>query len=207
MDTIDWLLRTRPSAGRRCASHAKELAPKFSSARDRTARGTGPAPPSGCRPSTRCSSCVRPAWTTQNLPSVRRLHASRQASGGTRSSARSRSSRVRWSRASTGARSRSAPTSDARRRASHAVSSPSNWTTAVGTAKLRRARARHSTPRSACWRVCSSTSVPSGLRRRLRRPDGEAREYLLERGLFRRRSTGEVANPAFLEFAFPPRYH
>jgi hypothetical protein len=34
-----------------------------------------------------------------------------------------------------------------------------------------------------------------------------AEEYLLERGLFRRRSTGEVANPAFLEFAYPPRYH
>jgi hypothetical protein len=32
-------------------------------------------------------------------------------------------------------------------------------------------------------------------------------EYLLERGLFRRRSTGEIANPAFLTFAFPPRYH
>jgi hypothetical protein len=32
-------------------------------------------------------------------------------------------------------------------------------------------------------------------------------EYLLERGLFRRLSTGEVANPAFLKFAFPPRYH
>ena len=32
-------------------------------------------------------------------------------------------------------------------------------------------------------------------------------EYLLERALFRRRSTGEVAHPAFLEFAFPPRYH
>jgi hypothetical protein len=32
-------------------------------------------------------------------------------------------------------------------------------------------------------------------------------EYLLERGLFRRRSTGEFANPAFLELAFPPRYH
>jgi hypothetical protein len=31
-------------------------------------------------------------------------------------------------------------------------------------------------------------------------------EYLLERGLFRRRSTGEVASPAFLEFAYPPRY-
>jgi hypothetical protein len=32
-------------------------------------------------------------------------------------------------------------------------------------------------------------------------------EYLLERNLFRRRSTGEVANPAFLKFAFPTRYH
>jgi hypothetical protein len=32
-------------------------------------------------------------------------------------------------------------------------------------------------------------------------------EYLLKRGLFRRLSTGEVANPEFLEFAFPPRYH
>jgi hypothetical protein len=32
-------------------------------------------------------------------------------------------------------------------------------------------------------------------------------EYLLERGLFRRRSTGEVANAEFLELAFPPRYH
>lgn len=32
-------------------------------------------------------------------------------------------------------------------------------------------------------------------------------EYLLERGLFRRRSTGAVANPDFLTFAFPPRYH
>lgn len=32
-------------------------------------------------------------------------------------------------------------------------------------------------------------------------------EYLLKRTLFRRLSTGEVANPAFLKFAFPPRYH
>jgi hypothetical protein len=28
-------------------------------------------------------------------------------------------------------------------------------------------------------------------------------EYLLERGLFRRRSTGELADPAYLDFAFP----
>jgi hypothetical protein len=32
-------------------------------------------------------------------------------------------------------------------------------------------------------------------------------EYLLERALFRRRSTGEVANQEFLDLAFPPRYH
>ena len=34
-----------------------------------------------------------------------------------------------------------------------------------------------------------------------------AEEYLLERALFRRLSTGEIANPEFLELAFPPRYH
>jgi hypothetical protein len=32
-------------------------------------------------------------------------------------------------------------------------------------------------------------------------------EYLLQRALFRRLSTGEVANSEFLELAFPPRYH
>lgn len=37
------------------------------------------------------------------------------------------------------------------------------------------------------------------------RKQGE--EYLLTRGLYRRLSTGEAANPEFLEFAFPPRYH
>jgi hypothetical protein len=31
-------------------------------------------------------------------------------------------------------------------------------------------------------------------------------EYLLQRGLFRRLSTGVVVNPVFLELAFPPRY-
>jgi hypothetical protein len=35
----------------------------------------------------------------------------------------------------------------------------------------------------------------------------QAEEYLLQRSLFRRRSTGEIANPEFLELAFPPRYH
>ena len=32
-------------------------------------------------------------------------------------------------------------------------------------------------------------------------------EYLLRRALYQRLSTGETANPEFLEFAFPPRYH
>lgn len=32
-------------------------------------------------------------------------------------------------------------------------------------------------------------------------------EYLLERALFHRRSTGAVADPAFLALAFPPRWH
>jgi hypothetical protein len=32
-------------------------------------------------------------------------------------------------------------------------------------------------------------------------------EYLLQRKLFRRKSTGEVVNPAWLQFAFPPRWH
>ena len=32
-------------------------------------------------------------------------------------------------------------------------------------------------------------------------------EYLLERSLFRRKSTGEVVNPSWLQFSFPPRWH
>lgn len=31
-------------------------------------------------------------------------------------------------------------------------------------------------------------------------------EYLLKRALYRRLSTGQIANPEFIEFAFPPRY-
>jgi hypothetical protein len=35
----------------------------------------------------------------------------------------------------------------------------------------------------------------------------KAEEYLLKRALYRRLSTGQVANEEFLQFAFPPRYH
>src|SRR5688572_12454777 len=34
-----------------------------------------------------------------------------------------------------------------------------------------------------------------------------AEEYLLERKLFRRKSSGEVVNPAWLQFSFPARWH
>jgi hypothetical protein len=49
-------------------------------------------------------------------------------------------------------------------------------------------------------RAVGATPEIAAVRRR-----GE--EYLLQRGLFRRLSTGEVVDAAFLKFAFPPRYH
>jgi hypothetical protein len=70
-------------------------------------------------------------------------------------------------------------------------------------------------PKSACASFHTTICVLEGLLEYERAvgsaPEiAEARrrgeEYLLERGLFRRRSTGEVASPAFLSFAFPPRY-
>jgi hypothetical protein len=36
---------------------------------------------------------------------------------------------------------------------------------------------------------------------------GRGEEYLLERGLFRRKSTGEVVEPGWLQFSFPTRWH
>jgi hypothetical protein len=48
------------------------------------------------------------------------------------------------------------------------------------------------------------SAAPIALQIAAARRRGE--EYLLKRALFRRLSTGEVANPAFLKFAFPPRY-
>jgi hypothetical protein len=32
-------------------------------------------------------------------------------------------------------------------------------------------------------------------------------EYMMERGMFRSRSTGEVIDPAWMQFSFPPRWH
>ena len=144
------------------------------------------------------------------LPSPRRWHASRRVPVGRGVRQASRSSRERWSHASTGARSRLAPTSGARLRAWPAVWSASSSMTAVGTAKRRRARARPSIPRSACWRGCSSTSARLGPRRRSWRSRGgqtarrgvPARARSVPAALDRRGRESGVP-----EFAFPPRYH
>ena len=52
-----------------------------------------------------------------------------------------------------------------------------------------------------------AVGVTSEVAAEIKAARGRGEEYLLKRGLFRRLSTGEVANPEFLEFAFPPRYH
>ena len=49
-------------------------------------------------------------------------------------------------------------------------------------------------------RAIGGSAVVAAARRR-----GEA--YMLERGLFRRRSTGEVIDPSWLQFSFPTWYH
>src|SRR5262245_5412038 len=88
--------------------------------------------------------------------------------------------------------------------------SPSSYPTAAGTARPSTVRrGRRSTPRSACWRPCSSTNCVTAARFR-------GQEYLLERRLYRRRSTGAVVDydrkggpggrlghPAWTRFAFP----
>jgi hypothetical protein len=48
-----------------------------------------------------------------------------------------------------------------------------------------------------------ATGAPASVAAARRR----AEEYLLERRLFRRLSTGEVADPAWLQFSFPTRWH
>src|SRR5207247_1778495 len=64
-----------------------------------------------------------------------------------------------WSLASTGRSRRPAPTSARTSAASLTGCSASSCPTAAGTARRRTARrGRRSTPRSACWRRCSSTS-------------------------------------------------
>lgn len=71
-------------------------------------------------------------------------------------------------------------------------------------------------PKSAVSSYHSTLCVLEGLLEYERATGGSAEiatarqrgeEYLLQRALFRRLSTGEVANPDFLQLAFPPSYH
>ena len=117
-------------------------------------------------------------------------------------------SRGRPSRASTGSRSRTGPTSartsTASSNASWATSSP----TVDGTAGRSTAQpCRRSTRRSACSRASSNGSTPAGPRRRVAAARRAGEEYLLERRLFRRRSTGQVIDPRFTMFSFPTRWY
>jgi hypothetical protein len=76
--------------------------------------------------------------------------------------------------------------------------------TAAGTARPKTGRcAPRSTRRSTCLTGCSSSSARPGGSAAVREARRNGEEYLLERGLFRRKSTGEVADPAYLDFAFP----
>ena len=62
---------------------------------------------------------------------------------------------------------------------------------------------RRSTCSKDCWRTSRRpAAAPESIEARRR---GE--EYLLERRLFRRKSTGEVIDPAWLEFSFPTRWY
>ena len=208
--------RRRRSPQNAPASRAKGLAQKFSLARNRTARGDAPVLRSGCRLSLRFCYCAQPALIALNLRSSRPSRVSSRACGGAitltgicvrQNSVGTRSSRAKKSRASTEACSRWAATSGGRRRASRdrlvgEQLEDGGWNCEAPKSK------RSSFHTTICVleglleyeRAVGSAPEIAAARRR-----GE--EYLLKRALFRRLSTGEVANPAFLELAFPPRYH
>ena len=108
----------------------------------------------------------------------------------------------------------SAPTSARTSGASSTGCSPSSCPTAAGTARPRTARrGRRSTPRSACWKPCSNTNWRGGSSPEVTAARLRGQEYLLERRLFRRRSTGEVierdrkGGAAWTRFAFPTWWH
>ena len=111
---------------------------------------------------------------------------------------------MRSSRASTATSSRPARTSAWTWRRSSTGSSASSSPTAAGTARSRTARrCRRSARRSTSSRACSSTSARSAARPRWRRHGARGEEYMLERRLFRRKSTGEVIDPSWLRVLVP----
>ena len=90
VDTVAWLLQSDPAirwqamrdltacfpggdrGGARQGLARRARRKKYSPVRSRTARGADLMHRSGCRPSSRCSSCARPASSLTNLLSRRR---------------------------------------------------------------------------------------------------------------------------------------
>ena len=76
--------------------------------------------------------------------------------------------------------------------------------TAAGTARSRTARrCRRSGRRSTSSRACSSTSGRSAARPTVAEARRRGEAYMLERRLFRRKSTGEVIDPSWLQLLVP----
>ena len=172
----------------------------------RTRTGSGPAAPSspadfdrsewqegaspGRRPASRSTSFASSASTRPRASPGGRCSWSAPTRGG--SHAGSRTGRARSRRASTVGPWPTGPISESTCPRSSSGWSPSASTTAAGTARSRAGRcARRSTRRSTCWRGSWSTNGRATPPPETARRSGE--EYLLERRLFRRLSTGEPA--------------
>ena len=231
MTVVDWLLDCDPAIRWQVLRDLTHAHPRWSRPSERASStragalgcspsrmptASGPAAPASRR-ATRAANPGQP-WTatmhtlqtlqlfgldpaSERRPAAIAAHRRATAAGSTPGSG---SSTARSSPASTAARSRPAPTSGWTSPRSSTGSSASSSPTAAGTARPRTGRcAPRSTRRSTCSTGCSSSSA----RPAARPPSREARrggeEYLLERGLFRRKSTGEVVDPACLDFAFP----
>ena len=175
----------------------------------RASRGRTPATNRASRGPPRCTRC-RPCSSSASIRDRRRPAGRSPASRPTAvgSTPGSTTSTVRSSRASTAGPSRPARISASMSPPSSSASSTSVSTTAAGTARPRTARcAPPSTRRSTCSTGCSSSSGRPADRPRWATARRSGEEYLLERSLFRRKSTGEVVDPAYLEFAFPYYWH
>src|SRR5437867_9774938 len=87
-------------------------------------------------------------------------------------------------------------------------SSVSSSRTEGGTARWRTVRfALPSIPQSESWKGCWPTSAQPSARRNPSRLAAGVGSTSLERRLFRRKSTGAVVDPAWLQFSFPTRWH
>ena len=151
------------------------------------------------------AACVRGRPERRTGATGRRSRSETTAAGSTKAR---RSSTGRSSRASTAGPSPWASTSGRMSRASSRAWWVNSSRTAGGTARRSTAPcARRSTPRSTSWKGCWRTSERPAARRTPSRRDAGAKSTCSNGSLFRRKSTGEVVNPAWLQFSFPTRWH